>query len=246
MLGGMLGDLTISAIMAIVAAITGLLKTFKFVQEGSLGIKLRFGKAVRDRNGEPKIMKPGILILVPFIENLRTRHVRQQTLHFDRQRILLKDGLIFTVSAIVLFRVTDVYKALFEIDDLDQSVNDLCMSVLREELSQHDHGSLAEQQEQISEKLLEAVKEFSEKWGIEFVRFSLTDCAPTPETANLINAEVGASLRVKALQEAAKLLDTEVSEIDHTFAAVLVGFPLVASLQGDGERTLASSSAQEG
>lgn len=227
------GTLGMAMIASMLGGIVSLIKSFKFVHEGELGIRLRFGKAVCNKDGTPRVIKPGLIILIPFIDTLRRRHVRQQTLSFTRQRIVLSDGLIFEVSAIVLFRVVDVYKALFEIDDLDTSVSDLCRSVLREELSPYTYKRLADEQDKISGRLLEKVQEFSEKWGIEFFRFGLTDCAPTPETANLVNVEIGASLRVKALTESAQEMNLSLDSMPPSLQAVLVGIPLVASLGGE-------------
>lgn len=223
------GSIGMTVIAAIIGGTVSLIKSFKFVHEGELGIRLRFGKAVC-KKGKPFVIKPGLIILIPFVDTLRRRHVRQQTLSFTRQRIVLSDGLIFEVSAIVLFKVVDVYKALFEIDNLDDSISDLCMSFLREEISSYDHLKLAKKQEEISERLLEKVQDFSNDWGIEFFRFSLTDCAPTPETANLINVEVGSSLRVKALIKSAEELNLSLDNMPPSLQAVLVGIPLVASL----------------
>jgi regulator of protease activity HflC (stomatin/prohibitin superfamily) len=60
--------------------------------------------------------------MIPWVDSLAKHHVRQQTIRFDNQEIMIKDGLIFSVNAAVIFRVTDIYKALFEIEDLHTGV----------------------------------------------------------------------------------------------------------------------------
>src|SRR3990167_9388157 len=80
-------------------------KTFKFVQEGEQGIKLRFGKAVRRRNGAgervPVIHDPGFTILIPYVDKLIRRHVRVQTLELAQQTITIKNGLSYIADAVV-------------------------------------------------------------------------------------------------------------------------------------------------
>ena len=67
-------------------------------------------------------MEPGFLFLIPKVDSLVRRHVRQQTIELNEQEVILKDNTIWVVSAVVFFRVKDIYKALFEIDDLDGGV----------------------------------------------------------------------------------------------------------------------------
>ena len=109
-----------SLIASLAPVIIGLIitffKTFKFVHEGELGIKLRFGKAVRNRDKSPKVIYPGFVILIPCVESLKRHHVRQQSAQFKNQKIMTKDGLIFSVSAMVMYRIRDVYNALFQIE----------------------------------------------------------------------------------------------------------------------------------
>lgn len=124
-------------------------KTFNFVTEGELGIKLHFGKAKRDKDGEPVIIPPGFVMMIPWVDHLEKHHVRQQTVRLDNQKIMIRDGLIFNINAAIIFRVTDIYRALFEIDGLNTSIAGLSMGILRDVLtgrgphqSQSDQGDL--------------------------------------------------------------------------------------------------------
>ena len=229
-----LSEGTIGLVIALVSAVTTFLKSFKFVQEGERGVKVQFGRVIRNRDGNPRIIEPGFVWLIPWVETLRRRHVRQQTLSFDKQEILLPSGLIFVVEATVLFRVRDVYKALFEIDDLDGSINDFAMGVLRDVISQyHDHEELAHTEE-ISDKLLAELREQAEMWGVEFIRFKLTNCAPTRESATLVSAGVGATMRLKALLAAAEVAGINPDLLFRTsLGAALIGVPVAATIGGD-------------
>lgn len=225
-------SLPLEAWLALISAIVGMvstfLKSFKFVKEGEKGVRLRFGKAVRKKDGQPDIVNPGFVFLIPWVDSLPRHHVRQQTIRFDRQRIMLNDGLVFYVTAIVIFRVIDVYKVMFEIDDLDGSLEDLAMGILRDELAARAYTELGSHE--ISRRLVEHLRETSQAWGIELLEFRLVDCAPTSETANLLNAEVGARLRSAALGEAAKSFGIRLGDLSPLLGAVLVGTPLVASI----------------
>ncbi len=217
------------------SVVTGLIaaaKAFKFIHEGEKGIKLRFGKAVRKSDGNPKIIEPGFVFLIPWVETLQRHHVRQNSFKFNDQRIMLKDGLIFVIGAMILFRVNDIYKALFEIDNLDSSIDDIGMAALREVIQPLNHDDL-QNIEEISKKLIERVKGKAGEWGVEVIQFSLTDCAPTPETANILNARIGVKMRVDALVEAVSEKNESLHLVDPSLAAALVGIPVAVAVGGE-------------
>lgn len=214
---------------AVLAAVGSLFKAIRFVHEGELGIKLRFGKARRDKSNRPLVINPGFVFLIPFVDTLKRRHVRQQTLRLDNQRIMVARGLIFDVSAVMLFRVKDIYRALFEIDDLDNSLGDLSMGILRDVLACKEYSELSDM-ETIGAELLQRLREKSEEWGVDFKQFKLTNCAPTAETAPLVNAEAGVRFKVDALKAAAEAMGIGFAVLPPVLAAALVGVPLVTAV----------------
>jgi len=239
----------IEGVGSALVSILGLTKTFNFVKEGELGIKLRFGRARRDSNGEPQIIPPGFVMMIPWVDHLEKHHVRQQTIRFDNQRIMIRDGLIFNVNAAVIFRVNDIYRALFEIEDLNTSIADLSMGILRDVFTGRDHSNL-NQTKKISALLLEELKEKAEQWGVDFLQFNIIDCAPTPETAQIIIAKAGVMMKAEALEEMARKRGIRLEELNPTLAAVLVGVPLVASTtqepaRGEKKTRAAAASASD-
>lgn len=212
---------------ALVALLGG--KAFKFVHEGELGIRLRFGKAVRNKDGTPRIIQPGFVLILPFVEVLRTRHVRQQTLALADQTVMIKDGLTFRVSAMVMFKVSNIYKALFEIENLNASLTDISMATLRETLAIKDQSELSDMKG-MSEELLVTIRTKAVEWGVEFMGFRLTDLSPTAETAPLINAERGVKFKIAALKAGLSDLNGELKTIPPILAAALIGVPMVSSV----------------
>ena len=232
---------------ALVPLIIAAFKAFKFIHEGEKGIRLRFGRATRNRKGEPKIIEPGFVLLVPFVDTLKRHHVRQNTLECGNQRITLKDNLVYLVDALVIFRVNNIYKALFEIQHLDSSIRMLASGILRDEMTQRDHNQLHDTGE-ISAKLLERISEKADEWGVEFVEFKLINCAPTAESSNLINVEVGTRLRVEALKKASEKLGCNLGNMNSTLGAVLIGAPLVATAtmdSGAGGKTIQQDTSKD-
>ena len=226
-------DLTNQVLVGlIVGAVGAAFKTFRFVHEGERGIKLRFGKALRNKSGVPRIIEPGFVWLIPFIDSLKRHHVRQQTINLASQTVMIQEGFTFHLSAMVIIRITDIYKALFEISEVDNSIGDLCMGILRDKVQLLKYTELLDTAN-ISSVLLAELKEKAGQWGIEFLAFKLTDCAPTPETAQAISIMAAARMRVEALKEAGENLGTEINGMNPNLAAALIGIPLTVGLGGN-------------
>lgn len=153
-------------------------KSLLFVKEGERGGLLRFGRFLR-------VVEPGFVLVIPFIHELRRVHVRQTTLGLPVQTITLKDNLSYDVQAVVLFRVIDVYHALFEMADLYGSIKDIGGTVLRERLSARSSSDLHDLT-LVSDELGKNLAEATKTWGIEILAFKLADVAPTNETAQVL------------------------------------------------------------
>lgn len=236
-------DLTNQVLVGlIVGAVGAAFKTFRFVHEGERGIKLRFGRALRGKNGMPRIIEPGFVWLIPFVDSLKRHHVRQQTINLASQTIMIQDGFTFIVSAMVILKIKDIYKALFEIAEVDNSISDLCMGILRDKVQLLKYFELLETG-RISSSLLSELKEKAAEWGIEFLAFKLTDCAPTPETSQAISVMATARMRVEALKEVGKSVGLELNVMNPNLAAALIGIPLTVAL-GDNRNAQATSHNQ--
>ncbi len=205
----------VQLIIALGVGLFSLLSTLRFVNEAEQGVRLRFGRVVRDRQGEPKILEPGFIFIIPVIENLRKHHTREQPLTLADQTIILKDRSVFRVGAAAYFRIHNVYRALFDIDNVELALSNFCMGVLRDELQKLEDVEGILDTEALSKKIYDEVHEKAEEWGIELTDFKIMNCAPSAETASYLNA--GAA--VKARHEALK----KVGVTDPQMAAALLG-----------------------
>ena len=224
----------IEAILSVLAAIGGAAGSVKFVREGERGIMLRFEKAVK-RHGEYRVILPGLRIMVPGVHKLARIHVRQRTINFPEQAIVLSDSTIFAVGAVLMCRVKDtaqdLYNALFETTGIDDALTDYGLLVVREVLAGKRYEDLfGPDRMAISRELRAAALDQAAEWGVDILSFELSDCRPNAETARLIQTAAQATFKLDALTVAAQRLGVaDVSLLDPGLASVLIGAPLVAS-----------------
>lgn len=230
-----------SLLPVLIPAIGGLFgaaQSIKFVSEGERAILLRFDKAVRDKNGKPKVVHPGLRLIVPVMHKLARIHVRQRTINLPLQRIVLSDNTVFSVAGIVLCRVKDsaddLYRALFETTGINQAINDIGQSVIRDVLHKMTSRMAIEGDRNLMHhELKTAMQAYTDAWGVEIISFQLSDFNPSQGTEAVLLVQAQVVARTEALVGAAKTIGVSVRTLNGGLGAALVGTPLVTTPQQD-------------
>ena len=61
-----------------------------------------------------KILDPGLHVIIPYIDTMRSVDVRTTPMDVPKQEVITKDNVTVNVDAVVYFRVIDAKKAVFE------------------------------------------------------------------------------------------------------------------------------------
>jgi regulator of protease activity HflC (stomatin/prohibitin superfamily) len=145
-----------------------------------------------------KIMSSGINFVVPFVDrpkNFTWRmtgisasghledtttssfriDLRESVFNFMPQDVFTRDTVLVSVNALMFYRIVDVRKAVYEVDDLCQSLANTAQTQLKEVFGNMTFAQALLSQEQINTHLrIEFAKLFS-AWGIEVERMELID-----------------------------------------------------------------------
>ncbi|MBQ2235758.1 MAG: paraslipin, partial [Muribaculaceae bacterium] len=90
-------------------------------------------------------LKPGINIIIPFIDRPKTivamtagRYhytndidLREQVYDFDKQNVITKDNVQTQINALLYFQIVDPFKAVYEINNLPNAIEKLTQTTLR-------------------------------------------------------------------------------------------------------------------
>jgi regulator of protease activity HflC (stomatin/prohibitin superfamily) len=163
------------------------------VQTGWHGVLFRFGRA-------RKALEPGFRWLIPGVDKVAKVRSRAITLDLAPQRVALADGLVFDVSANLVYRVRDPMAALIEIDDLTQGCETLAALVIYESLGPRA-GTAVKDRQELDDDFTRRCQERLARWGLDVDRAGFTNLAPTPETIQV--TQVGVRVRERAAATAA-------------------------------------------
>lgn len=137
-----------------------------FVKQYDNGILLRMGKFVR-------VVKPGVVYKIPFIDKIETSTVVTTTLSVPTQSVITLDRKNLVVKAVVKYKISDVELFLLNVYDAADAISDITQAIVKEQISSKTFDECIQNDfdNTVTKKLRVEVK----KWGIEVDRVTLTD-----------------------------------------------------------------------
>lgn len=177
-----------SILAGVLVVLTALIvfMTVKTVRQGHEFTVERFGRFTR-------ILKPGLHLLVPFIETIGARvNMKERVMDIPTQEIITKDNAMARVDGVVFYQVLDAPKAAYEVDDMLLSIMNLTQTNLRTVMGGMDLDELLSKRDTINALLLNVVDEATEPWGIKITRIEVRDIDPPADIAQAMARQMKA------------------------------------------------------
>ena len=148
--------------------------SFAFVRQGEACLIERLGRYKRT-------LTAGLHPKLPFIESVAAySSIRERVLDVPAQRCITKDNAPLSADAVVFYRITDLTKAKYAIDDYRLGVSNLVLTQLRSEIGQLTLDETFTAREQLNAILLREANAVSRAWGVEVLRVEVRDILPSP------------------------------------------------------------------
>ena len=140
----------------------------------------RFGKFTATRHA-------GMSILIPFIDNVKTLSewdgtackedylielTQQQTDTYPRQ-CHTKDNVPVTANVSIYWKITDPYRAVYEVDVLPRSIRDTAQNALRSHIGSMSLDNVFSERSKINDALSSQLKAVTDAWGILLERVEI-------------------------------------------------------------------------
>ncbi|MDR3438573.1 SPFH domain-containing protein [Telmatospirillum sp.] len=200
----------------VVAALYIFLSTVRIINQFERGVVLTLGRYTSTRS-------PGLNILIPWIQTLRRADIRIMVAEIDPQDLITKDNVSVKVTAVVYYRISDPRKALLEVRDYPNAINQLAQITLRSTIGQYPLDKLLANQEELNETISKVIEIRTEEWGVQVdhVEIRSVDLSPSMIRAMAQEAEAergararvatasGEKLAAEELAEAARILSTQ-------------------------------------
>lgn len=113
------------------------------------------------------IKGPGLIILVPFIQQMVRVDLRTIVLDVPTQDVISHDNVSVHVNAVVYYRVIDPEKAIIQVENFDTATSELAQTTLRSVLGGHELDEMLAERERLNLDIQEILDKQTDDWGIK-------------------------------------------------------------------------------
>ena len=151
----------VSAVVALaVLVLLALALSLKIITQYERGIVFRLGRL-------RPVYKPGLHLVIPFLERLVRVDTRVVTLTIPPQEVITEDNVPARVNAVVLFNVTDPVKAVMAVENYAIATSQIAQTTLRSVLGRVDLDTVLAHRSALNADLRDIIEKLTEPWGVE-------------------------------------------------------------------------------
>ncbi len=114
-----------------------------------------------------KVKGPGLVILIPGIQQMVRIDLRTVVLDVPPQDVITRDNVSVKVNAVVYFRVVDPEKAVIQVVRFLEATSQLAQTTLRAVLGKHELDALLAERERLNLDIQKALDVQTDAWGIK-------------------------------------------------------------------------------
>jgi regulator of protease activity HflC (stomatin/prohibitin superfamily) len=114
-----------------------------------------------------KVKGPGLVLIVPFIQQMVRMDLRTRVLDVPPQDVISKDNVSVRVNAVVYFRVLDPEKAVIQVEQFEAATSQLAQTTLRSVVGQHDLDEMLAEREKLNNEIQRILDAQTDAWGIK-------------------------------------------------------------------------------
>lgn len=190
-----------------------LMMSVKILREYERGVVFTLGRFT-------SVKGPGLILLVPFIQQMVRMDLRTIVLDVPTQDVISRDNVSVRVNAVIYFRVIGPEAATIQVENFMQATSELAQTTLRSVLGKHELDEMLSERDKLNADIQEILDSQTDAWGIKVANVEIKHVdidesmiraiarqaeAERERRAKIINAE-GEQQAAQKLLEAAEIL----------------------------------------
>jgi regulator of protease activity HflC (stomatin/prohibitin superfamily) len=187
------------AIAAIALVLIGYaLGSAKLINEGNEALVERLGRYHRK-------LRPGMNFIVPLIDSIVMEDTtREQLLDIKPQNVITADNVYIEVDGVIFWRINDMEKSFYRIDDIQVALGNLVQVELRANLAERSLEQVITSRSEVNKALLTSVNTAAADWGVQVIRVDIQSITPPESVQKSMADQQAAVIRKRAAITAAE------------------------------------------
>jgi len=121
------------------------------------------------------IRGPGLIILIPIFEKMTRVNLRTITMNIPSQKIITKDNVSIDIAAVAYYHIVDPEKAVIAIENVQNAVNQISQTTVRNVVGQFMLDQLLSQTVDINTQIKNVIDAHTEPWGAQVTAVEIKD-----------------------------------------------------------------------
>lgn len=176
------------AIVGIIAAAASV----RILKEYERGVNMRMGRFTG-------VVGPGLVIVIPLIDDVRVVDLRTRTLEVPRQDVITKDNATVGVDAVIYYKVVDPERVVIRVEDFQHATIRLAQTTLRSIIGDMALDDVLSKREVINTKLRETLDEATDKWGVKAEAVEIREIEPPSSIQEAMTKQMAAERNKRAM-----------------------------------------------
>ncbi|MCW6037529.1 SPFH/Band 7/PHB domain protein [Spirulina subsalsa FACHB-351] len=146
-----------------------------------------------------KKLTPGLNFVVPFIDKVVYQETtREKVLDIPAQSCITKDNVGISADAVVYWRIMDMEKAYYRVENLQKAMENLVLTQIRAEMGKLELDETFTARTEINEILLRELDIATDPWGVKITRVELRDITPSRAVQESMELQMSAERKKRA------------------------------------------------
>jgi regulator of protease activity HflC (stomatin/prohibitin superfamily) len=142
---------------------------------------------------------PGLRIIIPLVQTLRTVDMREQVIDVPPQEVITSDNVIVSVDAVIYYEPTDPQRLVYNVGNFILAVTKLAQTNLRNLVGDMQLDEALTSRDAINTNLRQILDDATDKWGVRVVRVEIQRIDPPPDVMSAMHEQMKAERTRRAV-----------------------------------------------
>lgn len=144
-------------------------------------------------------LEPGLNFVIPFLDQIACQQtIREQVLEIPPQNCITRDNVSIGVDAVVYWRVINLEKSYYKVQNLKAAMVNLVLTQIRSEMGKLELNQTFTARTEVNEMLLRELDIATAPWGVKVTRVELRDIVPSRTVQGAMELQMSAERKKQA------------------------------------------------
>lgn len=168
-------------VLAVLLAFTAI----KIIPEYQRLVVFRLGRCVGEKG-------PGIVILIPFVDNAVRVDLREQVREIPHQTSITSDNAAISVDFIWYYKVLNAVDSVLQVGNFELAAQGMATTTLRSVIGGIILDDALSERDHINTMLRTRLDEVTERWGVKVTNVEIREIIPPKEIQDAMNRQMSA------------------------------------------------------